>query len=77
MDAKTFYETAGKEETERVAIAAGTTLDYFKQIMYGNRSPSYRLTNRLEAESGGRMSRSDLRPDIYGTESPGSVQKVA
>ncbi len=66
MDAKTFYEQAGKEEAERVAIAAGTTLDYFKQIMYGNRQPSHVLTQRLETESGGRMTRHDLRPDIYG-----------
>lgn len=67
MDAKTFYELFGAEEAERVAVQAGTTLDYFRQIMYGNRNPSHKLTKRLEAESGGRLTRYGLRPDIFGT----------
>lgn len=67
MDAKAFYEEYGKDEAERVALAAETTLDYFKQIMYGNRLPGHGLAKRLETESGGRMTRNDLRPDIFGT----------
>lgn len=66
MDAKSFYEAVGKDEVERVAIAAGTTLDYFRQIMYGNRLPSHRLVKDLEVASGYRMTRHDLRPDIFG-----------
>ncbi len=66
MDAKKFYEEFGKEEATQVAIAAGTNLDYFKQIMYGNRLPSHKLTVKLEESSGGRMTRKHLRPDIYG-----------
>lgn len=66
MDAKAFYETFGKEEVERVACEAETTLDYFKQVMYGNRAPSPKLAIRLEQCSDGRMSRRDLRPDIFG-----------
>ena len=66
MDAKTFYETFGAEEAEKLSIAAGTTLAYFQQIMYGFRKPSHTLTKKLESASDGRISRYDLRPDIYG-----------
>ena len=66
MDAKTFYETFGAEEAEKLSIAAGTTLAYFQQIMYGFRKPSHTLTKKLEFASDGRISRYDLRPDIYG-----------
>lgn len=67
MDAKVFYESFGAEESERVAIEAGTTLDYFKQIMYGNRFPSHQLAKRLEEASEGRITRYSLRPDIFGS----------
>lgn len=66
MDAKKFYEEFGKKEAERVAIEAGTTMEYFKQLMYGNRNPSHKLAVKLETSSGGRMTRQRLRPDIYG-----------
>ena len=68
MDAKTFLETFGEPEAERVAKEAGTNLAYFKQIMYLARSPSPKLALRLEKASGGRLTRESLRPDIYGEE---------
>ena len=63
-----FYREFGEEECERVAVKAGTTLGYFKQIMYGHSTPSHRLAKRLEKESGRRMTRAKLRPDIWGQE---------
>lgn len=66
MDAKTFIDTFGKEEAERVAKEAGTNLAYFEQIMYRARKPSPQLAAKLETASGGRMTRKALRPDIFG-----------
>lgn len=66
MDAKTFRDTFGKQEAETVAKEAGTNIAYFEQIMYRARKPSPQLAIRLELASGGRMTRSALRPDIFG-----------
>jgi DNA-binding transcriptional regulator YdaS (Cro superfamily) len=66
MDASKFLRTYGDEDGGQVAIAAGTTLVYLKQIATGFRNPSPRLAKRLEEASGGRMTRDCLRPDIFG-----------
>lgn len=55
MDAKTFLETYGKDECERVAIAAGTNYAYFSQIAYGHRKPSAKLAKAMVEASGGRL----------------------
>ena len=68
MDAKTFYDQFGAEETKRVSEKANTTLEYFKQVMYGNRKFSPKLTVQIVVASEGRMTRAGLRPDIWGSE---------
>lgn len=55
MDAKAFFDRYGREESERVALAAGTNIAYFSQIIYGHRRPSADLAKQLEQHSGGRM----------------------
>ena len=66
MDAKHFYTEFGEVEARRVSELAGTTIDYFKQVMYGNRKFSPALAIRVVDASDGRMTRKDLRPDIWG-----------
>ena len=68
MDAKTFYSQFGEDESKRVSIAAGTTLEYFKQVMYDNRKFSPKLAVKIVVASEGRMTRAGLRPDIWGSE---------
>lgn len=55
MNARDFIDEHGRQEAERVAIAAGTNMAYFEQIACGARRPSFELAERLAAESGGRM----------------------
>ncbi|AXT46383.1 transcriptional regulator [Chromobacterium rhizoryzae] len=55
MDACVFIRTYGVEEASRVAIAAGTSLGYFKQIASCHRYPSRSLAHRLVKASDGRM----------------------
>lgn len=60
MTALEFMKARGEGETEALAIRAGTTLAYFKQIAYRHRRPSADLAKRLAAESDGAMHAADL-----------------
>ena len=55
MNALTFLKMVGSEEAGRVALLAGTTLAYFKQIAYRHRRPSPELAEKLEEASSGRL----------------------
>jgi hypothetical protein len=55
MDAFEFLRVHGPKESERVAVRAGTTYAYFRQIAYGHRFPSRGLALALEHASDGRM----------------------
>lgn len=46
---------------ERVCSEAGTTLDYFKQIAYGYRNASYKLSKRLVQASDGVLDQAALQ----------------
>jgi hypothetical protein len=63
VDAYEFNRTFGAKEAERVALEAGTTLAYFRQIVFGFRFPSRELALRLVEASSGRMTLHDL---MYG-----------
>ena len=66
MDLKEFTKVYGYRELERVAEAAGSNLGYARQILHGHRRPGPALAKSLEKASGGRLSRQQLRPDIWG-----------
>jgi len=68
MDAKTFYTEFGEDESKRISESAGTTLEYFKQVMYGNRKFSPKLAVKVVVASEGRMTRAGLRPDLWGSQ---------
>jgi hypothetical protein len=55
MNAREFMHTYGRDETRRVAEAAGTNLAYFEQLACGARRPSFDLAERLTIASSGRM----------------------
>lgn len=66
MTPKEFFEKHTREEVARVAEAAGTNIDNFRQIaLYGGKVGS-RLARRLEEASNGKMSlREILFPDEF------------
>lgn len=66
MDAMKFLQTYGEDEAARVSEAAGSKLSYFKHLAYGHRKASPQLAQRLVKASGGRLTLTGLRPDIYG-----------
>lgn len=55
MDAHSFLHKFGLDETEKVVKAAGTNMNYFRQIACGARRPSVELADKLVAASEGRM----------------------
>jgi DNA-binding transcriptional regulator YdaS (Cro superfamily) len=65
MDMKTFIATEGRSAAKRLAILAGTNYAYLTQIASGFRKPSGRLTPLLEHHSNGKLTRHELRPDLY------------
>ncbi|MCG7898955.1 MAG: helix-turn-helix domain-containing protein [Candidatus Thiodiazotropha lotti] len=62
---KTFISTEGREAATRLAAKCGTKYIYLTQIASGFRKPSGRLTLLLERHSEGKLSRYELRPDLY------------
>ncbi len=65
MDMKTFIAREGRDAARRLAVECGTKYIYLTQIASGFRRPSGRLTLLLERYSGGKLSRYELRPDLY------------
>jgi hypothetical protein len=60
MNALEYLKARGEAETEALAIRAGTTLAYFKQIAYRHRRPSADLAKRLAAESAGTLDAAEM-----------------
>lgn len=60
MTPKEFYEAMGAENVERIAKKAGTTLSYYREIMYGRRRPSLEMAEAIAKASDGHLSVWDL-----------------
>lgn len=61
-----LLRSLNEAELGRLAQASGAQAIYLKQIAWGHRRPSPRLTQAIERETQGRVTRYMLRPDIYG-----------
>jgi len=77
MDALTFLKKVGKSGAEKVARDAGSNYVYFSQIAYGHRRPSPELARRLVDASGGELSLSELRPDLWSGQSAAQSESAA
>ena len=55
MNAREFIDEFGADEAERVAIAAGTNMAYFRQIANGHRNAGFGLAQRLVGASDERL----------------------
>jgi len=65
MDIKTFKTHHTPQEYETLAASAGTKTVYLDQIASGFRQPSGHLALKLETASGFKITRHELRPDLY------------
>ncbi|NVZ22662.1 transcriptional regulator [Pseudomonas costantinii] len=60
-----WLKTAATSERNRVATLAGTSVGYLYQIAGGHRRASLELSKKLQIATGGDLSMSGLRPDLY------------
>ncbi len=51
---------------EQVAKKAGCSTATLYQIALGNKQPSAKLANAIHSATRGRVTRHDLRPDVFG-----------
>lgn len=58
--AQKYLDDHGREEVERICVAAETSLVYYLQCCEGKRNFSRKLAERLEIASDGRMSKVGL-----------------
>ncbi|MEJ2612718.1 MAG: transcriptional regulator [Candidatus Thiodiazotropha sp.] len=65
MDMKKYLKEEGRKSAIRLANKAGTKYVYLTQIASGYRKPSGRLTLLLERHSNEKLTRHELRPDLY------------
>lgn len=54
-----------RSEFAQIAADSGTTPEYLIQIAYGYSKASPQLARKLEAATGGKTTRHELRPDVY------------
>lgn len=55
-----------RKDFARIAKEAGTSEAYLYQLAYGYSRASPDMAKRLELATGGRTTRIEMRPDIYG-----------
>lgn len=60
MTALELLKARGEEATEAMALRAGTSLGYFKQIAYRHSRPSVDMAKRLAAASDGDLDAAEL-----------------
>lgn len=63
MELKKYLETA---DAYALADAAETTRIYLTHLAHGHSKASPKLAKRIEDATGGKVTRKDLRPDIFG-----------
>ena len=66
MDVKTYLKDTDRGAAEIMAAKAGTTYDYLIQLAGKHRQPSPDLARKLVKASRGKLTLSELRPDLWG-----------
>lgn len=60
-----YLKTLTPEQKRQYAKACGTTREYLAQLSGNFSQPSPQLARKLAEESGGQVTLTDLRPDIW------------
>lgn len=83
MDFKTYWQAIPGENRAAFALRCGSTEGYLEHIASGYRKASPgRLVPAIVRETGGMVTREELRPDVFGPPrgsraAPVSAQRVA
>jgi len=62
---KAYWNSLTKDQQVRLAKNVGSTRDYLRLVFSGHKNAGFNLAIRLEQETAGEITRSELRPDIY------------
>jgi len=62
---KAYWNSLTKEQQTHLAESVGSTRDYLRLVFNGHKNAGFNLAIRLEQETAGVITRSELRPDIY------------
>jgi DNA-binding transcriptional regulator YdaS (Cro superfamily) len=65
MNLADYLLSATTEQHESLAKRAKTKVVYLKQLATGFRKASPKLAKRIEQATAGRVTRQELRPDIF------------
>jgi DNA-binding transcriptional regulator YdaS (Cro superfamily) len=77
MDIKTFTEHMTTDEKEVFAKKADTSVAYISQLVHGHRQAGLKTILAIEKASGGKVTRYDLRPDLFCKEQESVVWTAA
>lgn len=62
---RTYLGTLAPDDQAAFAVKAGTTIGYLRKALSKRTRFDGALARRLDEQSGGQVSRSELRPDIF------------
>lgn len=62
---KSFFAGIPRTDRDLFAERCGTTVAFLRNVIYGQRRAGEKLCVAIERESGGRVTRRDLRPDDW------------
>lgn len=62
---KSFFAGIPRSDRDHFAARCGTTAAFIRNVIYGQRKAGEKLCVAIERESGGVVTRRDLRPDDW------------
>lgn len=62
---KRYWDSLSQEERSHLASKVGYSAGYLRLVFTGHKKAGFILAQRLEVETKGQVTRSELRPDIY------------
>ncbi|CDG54539.1 MULTISPECIES: hypothetical protein [Halomonadaceae] len=62
---RSYWKSLSVSQRESIALSAGTTAEYLRQVLVYERQPSADMAKRLEEATGGALTRRTLRPDLF------------
>lgn len=66
MKLKPYYLSLDSDGKSQLAKRLKTSKVYLYQLAYGRRRPDWKYAIRIETATDGRVTRYELRPDIFG-----------
>lgn len=67
---KNYWDALTKPEQNALAKKVGSSSGYLRLVFNGYKKAGFSLAQRLEEETAGVVTKSQLRPDIYGNVKP-------